>query len=271
MRLEVRDDLEQSHLCILPLSFNFKYSYLMFTGSGTLINIITIVSGASLGVLIGGRMPDRMRALITDVLGLITILGAATALVAIGSERYTQALPQGWPLLAILASLLIGGVIGSAANLESRLEGFGNYLRVKFRADGQGTFVEGFLSSSLLFVIGPLAILGSISDGMGTGIDQLILKSTLDFFAAMAFATSLGWGVAVSALPVGIYQGVWTVIGFGLGEILDGYQVDAMTVVGGIMLICIAFRLLNIKSVAVGNLLPALAIAPLFALLVHSL
>ena len=242
----------------------------MFTGSGTLINIITIVSGASLGVLIGGRMPERMRALITDVLGLITILGAATALVSISSDRYVDALPKGWPLLAILASLLIGGVIGSAANLENRLESFGNFLRVKFRADGQGTFVEGFLSSSLLFVIGPLAILGSISDGMGTGTDQLILKSSLDFFAAMAFAASLGWGVAASAIPVGIYQGVWTVIGFGLGNILSGYQVDAMTIVGGVLLIGIGLRLLNIKQVAVGNLLPALAIAPLLAMLVHS-
>jgi uncharacterized membrane protein YqgA involved in biofilm formation len=105
---------------------------------------------------------------------------------------------------------------------------------------------------------------------MGTGIDQLILKSTLDFFAAMAFATSLGWGVSVSAIPVGMYQGVWTVIGLVLGEILDGYQVDAMTIVGGIMLVCIALRLLNVKNVAVGNLLPALAIAPALALLVHT-
>jgi uncharacterized membrane protein YqgA involved in biofilm formation len=87
----------------------------------------------------------------------------------------------------------------------------------------------------------------------------------------MAFATSLGWGVAVSAIPVGIYQGVWTVIGFGLGEVLDGYQVDAMTIVGGIMLICIALKLLNIKNVAVGNLLPALAIAPILALAVNAL
>ena len=264
------DDFTERHPSILPLWLDFKYSYPMFTGSGTLINIITIVSGASLGVLIGGRMPDRMRALITDVLGLITILGAATALVAIGSQRYVDALPKGWPLLAILASLLIGGVIGSAANLENRLESFGIYLRVKFKADSQGTFVEGFLSSSLLFVIGPLAILGSISDGMGTGTDQLILKSSLDFFAAMAFATSLGWGVAVSAIPVGIYQIFWTVIGLGLGQVLSQYQVDAMSVVGGIMLICIALRLLNMKNVAVGNLLPALAIAPLFSLLVHS-
>jgi uncharacterized membrane protein YqgA involved in biofilm formation len=241
----------------------------MFTGSGTLINIITIVAGASLGVLIGGRMPDRMRALITDVLGLITILGAATVLVTIGSDRYIQALPKGWPLLAVLASLLIGGVIGSAANLESRLEGFGNFLRVKFKADGQGTFVEGFLSSSLLFVIGPLAILGSISDGMGTGTDQLILKSSLDFFAAMAFAASLGWGVAASAIPVGIYQGVWTVIGFGLGNILAGYQVDAMTIVGGLMLVSIGLGLLKIKTIAVGNLLPALLIAPIVVGVLH--
>ena len=241
----------------------------MFTGSGTLINIVLIIAGASLGVIIGGRMPDRMRALITDVLGLITILGGATALVAIGSERYIQALPKGWPLLAILASLLIGGVIGSAVNLGKKLEGFGVFLRTKFKADGQGNFVEGFLSSSLLFVIGPLAILGSISDGMGTGTDQLILKSSLDFFAAMAFAASLGWGVAASAIPVGIYQGVWTVIGFGLGNILSGYQVDAMTIVGGLMLVSIGFGLLKIKTIAVANLLPALLVAPIFVGVLH--
>ena len=138
----------------------------MFIGSGTLINVLTIVGGASLGVLIGGRMPERMRLLITDVLGLITILGAATTLTPITSDRYINSLPEGWPLLAVLASLLIGGVLGSALNLELRLEAFGLYLRRRFKAEGSGTFVEGFLLSSLLFVIGPLAILGSISDGM---------------------------------------------------------------------------------------------------------
>jgi uncharacterized membrane protein YqgA involved in biofilm formation len=174
-------------------------------------------------------------------------------------------------LLVVLGSLLIGGLIGSALKLENRLDSLGENLRIRFKASSESNFVEGFVAASLLFAIGPLAILGSISDGMGTGIDQLILKSTLDFFAAMAFATSLGWGVAVSAIPVGIYQGVWTVIGFGLGEVLDGYQVDAMTIVGGIMLICIALKLLNIKNVAVGNLLPALAIAPILALAVNAL
>ena len=242
----------------------------MFPGVGTLINIITIISGASLGVLVGNRMNSKTRTLLTDVLGMVTLLGAGSALIPLWSDRYIKALPQGWTLLVVLGSLLIGGLIGSAFKLEERLDSLGENLRVRFRASSESPVVEGFVSASLLFAIGPLAILGSISDGMGNGIDQLILKSTLDFFAAMAFATSLGWGVAVSALPVGIYQGLWTVIGLGLGEILAGYQIDAMTVVGGIMLICIAFRLLNIKQVAVGNLLPALAIVPIFALLVHS-
>ena len=243
----------------------------MFPGVGTIINILTIVSGASLGVLVGHRMPLRTRTLLTDVLGLVTLLGAASALIPLWSRRYVDAFPQGWSLLVILGSLLLGGLIGSALKVEDKLDSLGEKLRIRFKASSDSPFVEGFIAASLLFAIGPLAILGSISDGMGTGIDQLILKSTLDFFAAMAFATSLGWGVAVSALPVGIYQGVWTVVGFGLGEVLSGYQIDAMTIVGGLMLVCIAFKLLNIKTVAVGNLLPALAIAPILALLVHSI
>ena len=241
----------------------------MFPGLGTLINVITIIGGASIGVLIGNRMKIATRDLLTDVLGLVTFLGAASALIPLWSSRYIDSLPSGWALLVVLGSLLIGGLIGSALNLENRLDGLGEKLRQRFGASQESPFVEGFVSASLLFAIGPLAILGSISDGMSTGIDQLLLKSTLDFFAAMAFATSLGWGVAVSALPVGLYQGVWTVIGLALGKVLDGYQVDAMTVVGGIMLLCIALRLLKIKSVAVGNLLPALAIAPLLALAMH--
>ena len=241
----------------------------MFIGSGTVINILTIIGGAGLGVILGVRMPERMRALITDILGLITILGGATALAPIVSDRYIQSLPKGWPLLAILASLLIGGVIGSALDLEKRIEASGDYLRRRFKAEKDGTFVEGFLASSLLFVIGPLAILGSISDGMGTGTDQLLLKSSLDFFAAMAFAASLGWGVAAAAIPVGIYQGLWTLAGFALGSVLSDYQVDAMTIVGGLMLVSIGLGLLKIKTIAIGNLLPALAVAPLLVAVLH--
>ena len=236
----------------------------MIIGLGTLINIVGIVAGSTVGVLAGSRLAVKTRDLITDILGLITILAAAGAVIPLFSSDFASSLPNGWTLLSILGSLLIGGLIGSALKLEDRLEMLGENLRSKFGANKEGTFVEGFVSSSLLFVIGPLAILGSISDGMGTGIDQLSLKSILDFFAAIAFAASLGWGVAASAIPVGIYQGVWTLIGLFLGNVLAQYQIDAMTIVGGLLLLSIGLRLLRVKEVAVGNLLPALAIAPVF-------
>ena len=240
-----------------------------FPGLGTLINVVTIIGGASIGVLLGSKVSEKLRNLTTDILGLVTLLAAASALTPLWSAEYVDALPKGWALLVILGSLLIGALIGSALHLEEKLEVLGEDLRKRFRASKESPFIEGFVSSSLLFAIGPLAILGSISDGMGTGIDQLVLKSILDFFAAMAFATSLGWGVAASAIPVGIYQGSWTLVGIGLGSILSGYQIAAMTICGGLMLLSIALRLLKIKEVAVANLLPALAITPLFALLVH--
>lgn len=242
----------------------------MIIGLGTLINIVGIVAGSTVGVLAGSRLAVKTRDLITDVLGLITILAAAGAVIPLFSSDFASSLPKGWTLLSILGSLLIGGLIGSALKLEDRLEMLGENLRRKFGANKEGTFVEGFVSSSLLFVIGPLAILGSISDGMGTGIDQLSLKSILDFFAAIAFAASLGWGVAASAIPVGIYQGVWTLIGLFLGNILAQYQIDAMTIVGGLLLLSIGLRLLRVKEVAVGNLLPALAIAPVFVYVLNT-
>jgi len=241
----------------------------MFPGIGTVINIATIVLGAGFGVLAGSRMPEKTRLLLMDVLGLTTLLGAASALASLWAHRYTSALPTGWSLLTVLAALLLGGFVGSLARIEDRLEAFGENLRKKFRSSKESTFVEGFVSASLLFAIGPLAILGSISDGMSTGIEQLLLKSTLDFFAAMAYAATLGWGVAASAIPVGIYQAVWTLVGLVLGTVLSGYQIDAMTVTGGLMLVCIGLRLLRIKEIAVGNLLPALAFAPVIAWAMH--
>jgi uncharacterized membrane protein YqgA involved in biofilm formation len=167
--------------------------------------------------------------------------------------------------------MLIGGLIGSALSLENRLDSFGENLRKRFKASQESPFVEGFVSASLLFVIGPLAILGSVSDGMSQGIDQLILKSSLDFFAAMAFASTLGWGVAASAIPVAIYQGFWTIIGLAAGSILSQYQIDAMTICGGLMLVGISLRLLDIKRIPVANLLPALVIAPTIATVLHLL
>jgi uncharacterized membrane protein YqgA involved in biofilm formation len=236
---------------------------------GTVLNILTIVIGGALGVFIGAKISEKLRNLVTDVLGCATIISAADALSAYWDVDLQKSMPKGWVILVLIFSLLIGALIGSALAIEERLETIGEKLKNRFSKNSSSNFVEGFVSASLIFAIGPLAILGSISDGMGTGIDQLVLKSTLDGFAALAFAASLGWGVALSALPVGIYQFAWTAIGLFLGAILTSYQVAAMTAVGGILLVGISLRLLRIKQIAVGNLLPALALAPLFALAAH--
>ena len=241
----------------------------MFPGIGTLLNVLTIIAGSVIGIFIGEKLRDKTRSLITDVLGMVTMLGAAAAIIPLFQERYTSMIPKGWSTMPVLIALLLGGILGSALKLEDRVENLGEHLRRKFKAK-EGSFVEGFLDASLLFAIGPLAILGSISDGMGNGIDQLTLKSVLDGFASMAFASSLGWGVAASAIPVGIYQGAWTLIGLFLGNIMADYQVDAMTINGGILLLAIGMRLLKIKNIPVGNLLPALFLAPVLALLFNA-
>jgi uncharacterized membrane protein YqgA involved in biofilm formation len=242
----------------------------MFAGLGTVINSLAILVGAGIGIALGGRLPKKSQKMITDILGLITLLGAASALLPLWSNAFTKILPEGSPILLILASMLIGGLIGTFFRLEKRLDSFGENLRNKFKASSDSPFVEGFVTSSLLFVIGPLAILGSVSDGMSQGLDQLILKSSLDFFAAMAFASTLGFGVMASIIPVAIYQGAWTVLGFFAGSVLEQYQIDAMTICGGLMLIGIGLRLLDIKKIAVANLLPALVIAPVLATVLHS-
>ncbi|MBP7902665.1 MAG: DUF554 domain-containing protein [Candidatus Planktophila sp.] len=247
------------------------YNSKMFIGLGTTINVVAIVIGSAIGVLVGGRLRKKSQKSITDVLGLITILGAVGALAPLWSNDFIAEFPKGSPLLIILLTMLLGGFIGTALKLENRLDIFGESLRKRFKASKESPFVEGFVTASLLFVIGPLAILGSVSDGMSQGIDQLLLKSSLDFFAAMAFASTLGWGVAASIIPLAIYQGSWTLIGLLAGNVLSQYQIDAMTICGGLMLVGIGLRLLDIKKIAVANLLPALFLAPLVATLVHAL
>ena len=146
--------------------------------------------------------------------------------------------------------------------LQRRLVG----TRVAARAeagDSRQRFVEGYVSASLVFCIGPLTILGSLSDGLGQGIEQLALKATLDGFAAIAFAASLGWGVAASALTVGVVQGLLTALGLLLGGFVPDAHLTALTATGGLLLVGVGLRLLHIKPVPVGDLLPALLVAPL--------
>jgi uncharacterized membrane protein YqgA involved in biofilm formation len=227
------------------------------------------------GVLVGHRLPERTRVTVTDALGLVTLVIGALNIASLRDDAYRQAVGDGGTLLVVLGALLIGGIAGSLLRIVERLESVGAWLQRRLQrgrgAESRSTFVAGFVNASLVFCIGPLAILGSLSDGLGRGIDQLALKSTLDAFAALAFAASLGWGVAASALSVGVWQGLLTVLAAGLGTLLSTALIASITATGGVLLLGVGLRLLNIRQVAVGDLLPALLVAPLLTMLVSAL
>lgn len=245
----------------------------MFPGIGTLVNVTTILVGATLGVLVGHRLPQRTRDVVTDALGLVTLLIAATTAMSVADPALVDAVGSSAPILIVLGSLVVGGVIGSLLGVESALERFGAWLRGKLLRGGgdrrdRERFVEGFVASSLLFCVGPLTILGSLSDGLGRGADQLFLKSALDGFAALAFAASFGWGVAASAVAVLAVQGSLTLLGVLLGDVLPEAHVAALGATGALLLVGVAIGLLRLRQLPVGDLLPALVVAPLLTQLV---
>ncbi|MGH3510055.1 MAG: DUF554 domain-containing protein [Nocardioidaceae bacterium] len=245
----------------------------MFRGIGTLVNVATVLLGSSLGVLMGHRFPQRTREVVTDGLGLLTLLIAALAAVAVTDPPLTRAVGSSAPVLIVLGALLTGSITGSLLRIEDRLEGFGGWLQARLRGGGaqRARFVEGFVTASLVFCVGPLTILGSLNDGLGKGADQLFLKAALDGFASIAFAASLGWGVAASAVAVLVVQGSLTAVAALLGNVLPGAEVSALTATGGLILVGVALRLLRIRQVPVGDMLPALLAAPLLTALVAAL
>ncbi len=236
----------------------------MFIGAGTVINVITVVVGSILGLVVGHRFPERTRHVVTQILGLVSLVIGAQSIAQGFSSAFAEAVGPNVRLLIVLGALLIGGVIGSVIRLEDRLDGAADWLRQRFaKGADQHTFIEGAVTATLIFCVGPLAILGSLSDGMGHGADQLIVKAVMDGFAAMAFATSLGIGVAFSAIPLALYQGALTVLGLWLGNVLPQAHLDALTAAGGVILLGLGLRLMNIKQVPIGDFLPALIVAPL--------
>lgn len=247
-----------------------------FPGLGTLINMTTIVVGSLAGIAVGNRLRERTRSVVTDSLGLVTLLVAALSAASVTDPALATAVPSGAPVLIVLASLLLGGVTGSLLRLEERLAGLGGRVhdwtsRRWSGADvaGRERFIEGWLAASLLFCVGPLAVLGSLSDGLGNGIEQLLLKSVLDGFAALAFASTFGVGVLLAALSVGVVQGAFTVLGMVVGSFLPDAHIAALTATGGLMLVGIALRLLRIREdLPVAAMLPALVVAPLLTQLV---
>jgi hypothetical protein len=256
-----------------------------FPGVGTLVNVATVLAGSGIGLLLGSRLPERTRDTVTDGLGLVTLLIGALSAASVGSAALEGAVGGSAPVLIVLGSLLLGGIAGSLVDIERRLEDLGGWIRSRLgRRDGlvegqvegpheraRERFIEAFVTSSLVFCVGPLTILGALSDGLGLGAEQLYLKATLDGFAAIAFAASLGVGVVASALTVALVQGLLTVVGLAVGDFLPAAHLDALTAAGGLLLLGVGLRLLRIRQVPVGNLLPALVVAPLLVALVAAL
>jgi uncharacterized protein len=276
-----------------------------FPGLGTLINVLTVVAGALLGMAVGHRLPERTRSVVTDCLGLVTLLVAGLSCVSVTDPALAAAVGPGVPVLVVLGSLLIGSIVGSLLRIEERLEGLAGALQARLarrhttpavrdrkdREDGadredredrddredeepdlaRERFIEGWLTASLLFCVGPLTILGSLSDGLGRGIDQLTLKAVLDGFAALAFASTFGVGVLLSAVSVAVIQGLLTLGGVVLGSVLPDAPIAALTATGGLMLAGIALRLLRIRDVPVGNMLPAVLVAPVLTVVIAAL
>ncbi|MBS3941282.1 MAG: DUF554 domain-containing protein [Actinobacteria bacterium] len=255
--------------------------------TGTFLNVGAIVVGALAGTALGGRLPPRVRGTVTDVLGLfVVVLGITDALDTFGPELAGR-LGRG-AVLVVLGSLLVGGILGELVDVEARLTRVGERLRdlvlgrdaVILHATPAGgqrgreapetgdpsarvRFVEGFVVTTLLVCVGPLAVLGAVQDGLTGSIELLSVKSVLDGFAALAFGSALGIGVAFAALPLLLYQGGLTLAAAAVGPVATDAMVAALGAVGGFLVIGIGLRLLEIRAVRVANLLPALVVAPL--------
>lgn len=232
--------------------------------SGTLLNVGAVLVGATIGLLLGSRMPARMQATLTDGLGLFTLaIGAALTLRLLLDPAVTLGAQ-----LAILAALLLGAVIGELLRLSDRLDALGAWAQRRFAAgDSRSRFSEGFVTASLVFCVGPLTILGAVQNGITGDISLLAIKSLLDGVASVAFAAALGAGVYLAGATVFVVQGGIATVAWLLGSGLDAASIGAVSAVGGLLLIGVGLRLLDIKHVQVVNFLPAVVLAPLLVAL----
>jgi uncharacterized membrane protein YqgA involved in biofilm formation len=229
--------------------------------SGTLLNVVTVLIGTTVGLLLGARMPARMQGSLTTGLGLYTlVLGVSMAI-----RIFTDPGADAGDNLAVLTALLSGVAIGELLRLHDRLEQLGGWFQDRLaRGDRPSRISEGFVTASLVFCVGPLTILGSLDNGLRGDITLLAVKSLLDGVGSIAFAAALGPGVYLSALTVLVVQGGIAAGAFLLRDVMDSATILAVSATGGVILLGVGLRLLELKAVRVANFLPALVIAPLF-------
>ena len=218
--------------------------------SGTLLNAATVLVGGVLGAMLGTKLPERLRRNVVRGLGLFTVvLGIQGAL---RTEN----------VLILLFATLVGGLIGAWLSLNARLESLGDALQRRFKGRG-GRVSEAFVTTSLVFCVGPLTFLGAIQNGLSGDMRLLAIKSVLDGFAALAFAASLGWGVLLSVGTILLYQGGLAAGASLLAGALSEPMLKEMSAAGGLLILGVGMRLLELKDVAVADFLPAIVVAPL--------
>ena len=233
-------------------------------GTGTLINVVAVVVGGAVGTFLGTRLPERIRETIMHALGLVTLT------IGIHLTLETES------VLIVLGSLLVGGILGELLRIERHIDGLGQWLERRTRKQAatptqpaESThFSQAFLTASLVFCVGPMAILGSFQDGLQGDYTLLAIKSMLDLFAALAFASTMGPGVIAAALSVFLYQGALTLGAGSASALLTDPMIAEMTATGGVLMLALGLGLLKLKVIRVGNLLPALLFAPVIVAIV---
>ena len=234
-------------------------------GLGTLINLVTVTAGGLVGVFAGHRIPEGMRRTIMQGLGLVTI-----AVAVVGFEPLYDPDRGLTRFIIMIACIIVGGAIGEMLRLEARLEAAGEALRRRFDTKESGsTFVEGFVIASTVFCVGPLTILGAMEDGLGLSIRLLAIKSTLDGIAATGFAAVYGWGVLASLITVLVVQGSLTALAVVIEPLMTNEVLAQLGATGSLLILGIAFRLLDLVKIPIANLLPAIPLAMLAAGLVQ--
>lgn len=224
-------------------------------GLGTILNIITVLVGGSIGLVIGSRFTKNLNQAVIGVNGFVSmVIGVQMAFTSKN-------------ILIVLVSLALGVIIGEILDIDGRLQKFSHKMEDKFGRGAQGKFAKGFLTTSILFCVGPLTILGSLQDGLTGDIKLLATKSILDGFSSIVFASAFGVGVLFTILTIIVVQGSLTLLAGVLSGILTQVVIAELTGVGGIMVISIGLGLLEIKKYKTANMLPALLVAPILVIL----